>query len=109
MLQTSKKESFICQRAAAWKIKWTAHALGKLASVPVTVRDIEISLCNAQVIEDYPHAHRYLPDCLVLTFVTLQQPLHCVVALNEPHDYILVVTVYEPTPKEWNNDWRTRK
>lgn len=32
-----------------------------------TVADIEFALRNALVIEDYPHAHRYLPDCLVLS------------------------------------------
>ena len=61
------------------------------------------------VIEEYPHLHRHLPDCLVLTFVSPNEPLHCVVALNEPRDYILIVTVYRPTAEEWKDDWRTRK
>jgi hypothetical protein len=57
----------------------------------------------------YPHAHRYLPDCLVLAFNAKREPIHAVVAINEPKDYVLVVTVYRPTAQEWQNDWRTRK
>jgi hypothetical protein len=29
--------------------------------------------------------------------------------MNERQDYILIVTVYQPDSKEWQNDWRTRK
>ena len=28
---------------------------------------------------------------------------------NEPQDYILIITVYQPAQEEWENDWRTRK
>ncbi len=79
------------------------------ASETLSVRDVEIALEQAEVIEDYPHLHRFLPDCLVLAFDNLGQPIHCVVALNEPHDYILIVTVYRPSLEEWENDWRTRR
>ncbi len=53
--------------------------------------------------------HRPLPDCLALAFVDLNEPIHVVVAMNGPRDYILIVTVYRPTVEEWENDWRTRK
>jgi hypothetical protein len=59
-------------------------------------------------VEPYTPIHRYLPDCLVLVFVS-NLPIHCVIAINELQDYILVVTMYQPTEKEWHNDWRTRK
>ena len=67
-----------------------------------------MALQQAQIIEEYAHQHRYLPDCLVLTFV-LDEPMHCVIGINQPQDYILIVTVYRPRPEEWNHDWRTRK
>lgn len=103
------KQIFIREKATERKIKWTRHALNELASEPVSVSEVETALQQAEVIEDYPHLHRYLPDCLVLTFVFPKEPIHCVIALNEPHDYILIVTVYQPTVQEWKDDWRTRK
>ncbi|MFQ5857511.1 MAG: DUF4258 domain-containing protein [Anaerolineae bacterium] len=103
------KQTFIRRKATERKVKWSRHALNELASEPMSVGDVETALQSAEVIADYPHLHRYLPDCLVLAFVSPDEPIHCVVAINEPHDYILIVTVYRPTTQEWEDDWRTRK
>ncbi|RMD59095.1 DUF4258 domain-containing protein [Candidatus Parcubacteria bacterium] len=103
------KEIFIRECALHRKIRWSRHALGKLASMPFLVEDVEQALQQAEVIEDYPHLRRYLPDCLVLAFVPPRRPIHCVIALNEPHKYILIVTVYVPDEQEWSDDWKTRK
>jgi hypothetical protein len=103
------KQIFIREKATERKVKWTRHALNELASEPVSVSEVEIALRQTEVIEDYPHLHRYLPDCLVLAFVSPGKPIHCVVAIDEPQDYILIVTVYLPTAQEWKDDWRTRK
>ena len=109
MSDISPKQAFIRAMAADGRVKWSRHALGKLGAETVTVRDVESALQQAQVIEDYPHLHRHLPDCLVLVLVSAGNPIHCVVALDEVTNFILVVTVYRPLEKEWNDDWRTRK
>lgn len=103
------KQSFIRQKAAGRKVKWSTHGLKELATESLSVRDVEVALQRAEVIEDYPHLHRFLPDCLTLSFDHAGQPLHSVVAVNQSRDYILIVTVYRPTAEEWENDWRTRK
>lgn len=103
------KQHFIRQKATEGRVKWSRHALNELASEPVTVPDVENALRQAEVIEDYPHLRRYLPDCLVLAYTESGQVLHCVVAINVSSDSILIVTVYTPTEEEWENDWRTRK
>ncbi len=103
------KEQFIRACAIAGKIKWSAHALQELIPESLSVPEIEIALAGSQVIENYPHAHRYLPDCLVLFFSNTSEPIHAVIALDEPNEYILVVTVYRPNEQEWKNDWQTRK
>lgn len=108
-MDAHEKQLFIRRCASQRKIKWSRHALGKLASLTVHVDDVERALESAEVIEDYPHLRRYLPDCLVLAFSVSGEPIHCVVALNAPYDYILIVTVYVPDEKEWYDDWRTRK
>lgn len=103
------KQAFIRAKAVARKIKWSSHALAELTPEGLAILEVETALQRANVIEDYPRAHRYLPDCLVLAFNAAGEPIHSVVAINEPKDYILVVTVYRPTTQEWSSDWRTRK
>jgi hypothetical protein len=103
------KQTFIQEKAIERSIKWSRHGLSELAQETFTVAEVELALESAKVIEDYSYQHRYLPDCLILAWISQNQPVHCVVAINEPHDYILIVTVYQPSPKEWHNDWRTRK
>ncbi len=108
-MNATDKQTFICQKATEHKVKWTRHALSRLAAMPMTVSEVEVSLQKAEVVEEYPHLHRYLPDCLVLAFISTDRPIHCVVAINEPQDYVLIVTIYQPTNQEWQNDWQTRK
>ncbi len=103
------KQTFIRQKVIERKVKWSRHALNELASEPMSVGDVETALRQAEVIEDYPHPHRYLPDCLALAFVAPNKPIHCVIAINESRDYILIVTVYQPMAEEWEDDWRSRK
>jgi hypothetical protein len=103
------QQTFICQKAIERKVKWTRHALGKLAAEPISSNAVEIALQEAEIIEEYPHLHRYLPDCLVLAFISPNKPIHCVAGINKSQDYILIVTIYQPTVQEWQNDWRTRK
>ncbi len=83
--------------------------MSELAQESFNVVEIEQALESTEVIENYQHQHRFLPDCLVLAWISQNLPVHCVVGINEPNNYILIVTVYQPSPKEWHNDWRTRK
>lgn len=108
-MDISIQQVFIRRKAKEHKVKWSRHALSRLAALPYTVQDVEKALQQANLIESYPHKHRYLPDCLILTFISSNKPIHVVVALNQTKDYILIVTVYRPTQKEWKDDWQTRK
>jgi hypothetical protein len=72
-------------------------------------RHIEEALASCEVIEEYSERNRPLPDCLVLAWLEAVKPFHAVVAIDEPNDRILIVTVYCPTFERWNSDWRTRK
>ncbi len=105
----TRSQTFIRQKAREHRVKWTRHALNELAYEAASVYDVEGALGQAQIIEEYAHRHRFLPDCLVLAFLFDDQPMHCVIGINQPQDYILIVTVYRPRTEEWNDDWRTRK
>lgn len=89
------------------KILWSRHAVAELAVEGWNRRQVESALLNSDVIEDYPALHRPLPDCLILAWVTSTTPIHVVVAIDEELDRILVVTVYQPSEEEWEDDWRT--
>jgi hypothetical protein len=70
---------------------------------------VEEGLQDCEVIEDYLPAHRLLPDCLVLGWLTSGEPFHAVIAIDEVNDRLFVVTVYKPNAEEWENDWQCRK
>lgn len=43
------------------------------------------------------------------TFIRRKARENAVIAIDEPLDRIFVVTVYRPSAKRWEDDWRTRK
>jgi len=91
------------------KILWSRHGIAELVNEGWSRTAVETGLQSCEVIEDYPAAHRPLPDCLVLGWVASGEPFHAVIAMDEPNDRLLVVTVYKPTLEEWQDDWRTRR
>ena len=111
-----EKQAFIRRKAAqnrkdadGAQILWSRHAIAELANEGWSRSAVERGMESAEVIEDYPPAHRPLPDCLVLGFLDNGVPFHAVLAIDEEFDRLLVVTVYEPSAEEWQDDWKTRK
>lgn len=56
-----------------------------------------------------PAQARPLPDVLVIGWVSGQQAIHSVIALDEPNDRVFVVTVYRPDRMRWEDGYRVRK
>lgn len=105
-----EKQIFIQQKSLdRGKIDWTLHAIQEAFHDGFRQDEIERGLPNAEIIEDYPTRGRRLPDCLVLGFTHGGKPFHSVVAIDEDHDRILMVTVYEPGLEAWESDLKTRK
>lgn len=73
----------------------------------IEAKEIETAICKGTIIEPYPDDPRG-PSCLILGFTSQNRPLHVVCGRIE-EDEILIITAYEPDPKEWEADWRTRK
>ena len=115
-MDTMAKQSFI-QRIAlenlqdpqGTRILWSRHAITELVNDRLGRQQVERALQQCQVIEDYPELHRPLPDCLALAELDEREPIHVVVAIDAVRERILLVTVYRPSEKEWEHDWRTRK
>ena len=73
----------------------------------IEAKEIEEAICKGTIIEPYPDDPRG-PSYLILGFTSQNRPLHVVCGRIED-DEILIITAYEPDPKEWEADWRTRK
>lgn len=52
-----------------------------------------------------------LPDPwgLVTMWLLTNVPVHAVIALDEGRDRILMVTMYQPSEEDWEDDWKTRQ
>jgi len=70
------------------------------------VEDVRGVLVNGETIEDYPDDIPY-PSCLILGWRG-RRPLHVVAAYNVDDEEIIVITVYDPDPALWSEDYRRR-
>ena len=89
---------------SAATILWSRHAIARAVRDQVTRLEAESALIRAEVIENYPASHRALPDCLVLSWLDQQRPIHIVVALDLVNAKLFVVTVYRPAQEKWQDD-----
>ena len=90
------------------KFNVSAHAAEEMAADSITrymLRDA-MGFDAPQIIEDYPEDRRGR-SCLILGWITPEQPVHIVAAYWT--EYPVVITVYRPDPVRWENDGKTRK
>ena len=90
------------------KILWSIHAVKKLRIEELRKDDVEGCLKECTIVEDYAMEGRHLPGCLILGFIG-SSPLHCVVAVDQDFDRIIIITVYRPAKEKWEDDWQRRK
>jgi len=84
---------------------WTAHASDRAAQRAIFSSEVEEVVVSGEVIEDYPE-DKYGPSCLLLGRTASGRVLHVQVSYPPP---IKIITVYEPRPDEWEDDFRVRK
>lgn len=83
----------------------TAHASDRAARRSIRSAEIEQAVASGEVIEDYPD-DKYGPSCLILGYTESKRPLHIQVSYPTK---IKVITVYEPSPDDWEENLKTRK
>jgi hypothetical protein len=91
----------------AAKLVFRAHALRRMFERQISVDDIVAAIGSGETIEDYPGDQPY-PSRLVLGW-SGGRPVHVVVAHNLSQNELIVVTVYEPDPELWEDDFTRRK
>ena len=96
----------IRQLCAARKIEWTSHVSKRLLQRGISSYEVETSISNGVIIENYPDDYPY-PSCLLMGKTMKKRILHIVCAINE--DRLWIVTAYEPNLIEWEADYHTRK
>ena len=79
----------------------------KLRERMIEAADLEEAVLNGSIIEPYPEDPRGA-SCLILGFTRSSKPLH-IVCGNLEEEEVLIVTAYEPDPREWEKNWKTRK
>ena len=83
------------------------HALQRMAERKITVDNVKNVLRTGETIASYPEDRPY-PSRLVLGWIGTR-PLHVVVADNHEDNVQIVITVYEPDPTLWEEDFKRRR
>jgi hypothetical protein len=89
------------------KIVYRQHAIRRMFEREISADDVLSILRNGQTIESYPDDKPY-PSRLILG-TRESRPMHVVIADNLADDTKIVITVYEPDPVLWNDDFTTWK
>ena len=97
----------IRRKFAQEQFEFSKHAVDQSILRQIRVQEIREAITNGQVIEDYPE-DKYGPSCLIACSTQAQRPIH--VQCSYPtRSLIKVITVYEPNPQRWNQDFTQRR
>lgn len=86
--------------------KYRQHAIKRMFERGINEFDINSALSNGSVIENYPNDYP-LPSCLWLGYIG-SRPIHIVFSENHQLGERIIITVYEPNPAQWSEDFITR-
>lgn len=89
------------------RLVFRVHAIQRMFQRGISEEDILRVLETGEVIQEYPEDQPY-PSRLVLGSRG-SQPMHVVVADNRDDHEIVVITVYEPDPAQWEPNFRRKK
>jgi hypothetical protein len=74
----------------------------------ITDQEVGEAVDSAEMLEEYPGDRPY-PSCLLFGLTRLGRPLHLVAAYDEAGPRVIVVTVYHPDPREWEDSRRRKR
>ena len=84
---------------------YRVHAVQRMAERNIREEDVAHVIAHGKEIESYPADVPY-PSRLVLGWIA-NRPIH-VVAATTTHE-IIIITVYEPNPGQWQPGFEKRK
>ena len=77
--------------------RFSDHAIKRMIQRSIERYEVEESVSNGEVIEDYPE-DKYSPSCLIYGKTKAGRDLHVQVSFPPK---VFVITAYEPDPEEW--------
>jgi len=89
------------------RLKLRKHAHERAFQRKISRDDIRHVLQTGETIKKYPD-DTPLPSYLVLGWTEGNRPIHVVAADDEEEDVTYVITVYEPDPDLWTDDFRQK-
>ncbi|MEB3231504.1 MAG: DUF4258 domain-containing protein, partial [Leptolyngbyaceae bacterium] len=86
---------------------FSKHAVDQSILRKIRVQEIREAIATGQIIEDYPD-DKYGPSCLIYGSTQRQRSLH--VQCSYPSRPLLkIITVYEPDPQRWTENFTQRR
>ena len=98
----------ISERFRHFEYTVSDHAVLEMSYDEVTIEMLQEAIGDgaAEIIEDYPNDPRGA-SCLILTWLSPQEPVHAVLAYWT--EYPRLITVYRPDLERWHEDYKTRR
>lgn len=87
------------------QIVYREHALKRMFERNITADTVEEIIADGEIIKEYSEDKPFA-SYLFLGYIE-NRPIHVVASKGENICYI--ITVYEPTPEIWNEDFKTKK
>ena len=75
---------------------------------PITDQQVYEAAIGCTIVEEYPDDRPY-PSVLVGGRTDIGRPVHVVCAYVHEEDKLIVITVYEPDPNRWDEEFRQRR
>jgi len=97
---------WIRQQVRSGNYEFSGHADDERQAERIPIADVEETLLNGEILEDYPNDPRG-PSCLVLGHGSPGYPIH-VVCGQTPSGRLRLITVYIPSQPKWVDE-RTRR
>jgi len=103
---TTRSAEIRCKFAEG-QFEFSKHAVDQSILRQVRVQEVREAVVNGQIIEEYPD-DKYGPSCLICGWTQAQRPIHLQCSYPS-RPLIKIITVYEPLPQKWNDDFTQRR
>jgi hypothetical protein len=88
-------------------LRFSRHALERMFERAISPGDVARIVAAGEAIAEYPD-DRPNPSRLLLGYLE-NRPIHVVVAYDSPEGECVVITVYQPDPALWDQNFKSRR
>ena len=92
----------------AWTIEYRVHATQRMFKRSIRDGDVKRLLADGVIIEEYLDDYPF-PSILIYGVAHDNRPLHAVVGMDHEFKRLYLITIYEPDPKKWSENYSRRK